>query len=78
MPDDEPGLTISTTYTPDGWTTTVEMPDGRKYRHSMRRIGGTGSFGSTGDGDFEDDDLPDCIIEATDEARLDIVRYLNE
>jgi hypothetical protein len=71
-----PKLTISTTFHPHGWTTTVTMPDGTKHRQVMKRDGLRNLFHGKGD---PLDGLPDEIAEAADNmSYVAVVDYLNE
>lgn len=76
----EPRITIETVYDADGWTTTIVMPDGAKYRRSMKRVGDSGGmFKGTRKGDFCEDGVPEAIADVIDRAgdHMDVVKFLN-
>lgn len=76
---DEPKITIVKTYTADGWTTVVTMPDGTEYRQVVTRVS-CGSFRTEGDDfwDDEDCDVPDCVAEiANATVDMDVSQWLS-
>lgn len=67
-------IKISTVFTSNGWETTVVMPDGKKVTKKMAREG-TGCFIGTTPGSWEDEGLPEAVVEEID--RIDGISLSN-